>query len=236
MNMDSKITAAGTAVLIMAFLMTAQGQGVSRRPGTVPQSNSTQKKAAEPQEKWWQAQRSIEAAIQQLEAYLRAHPDGKQAESARQQLQVLQSLTAAAAKPEWARLFLGAAVMSDWRVASVDPQPDKTRVTLEIRCAQDFNGECGFPAFDGRNPLVLLDTAGRYYPMLEAGDVSESVRRTDDSQGAQCRFQPGRTITVEVIFAPLARGAVSGQVQYRERNSSHPGQVLARPAEIIRRL
>lgn len=224
MDRHSKLTAAGTSVLIMTFLVTAQGQGVSRRSATVPQSNSTQKKAADPQEKWWQAQQSIEAAIQQLEAYLRAHPDGKRAESARQQLQVLQSLTAIAAKPEWARLFLGAAVMSDWRVASVDPQPDKTRVTLEIRCAQDFNGECGFPAFDGRNTLVLLDNAGRYYPMLEAGDVPESVRRTDDFQGAQYRFQPGRTITVEVIFAPLARGTVSGQVQYRERNSAIPAK------------
>ncbi len=224
MRKHSKITVAGAAVLTMTFLMTAQGQGVSRRPGTAPQSNSTQKKAADPQEKWWQAQRSIESAIQQLEAYLRAHPDGKRAESARQQLQVLQSLTATAAKPEWTRLFLGAAVMSDWRVASVDPQPDKMRVTLEIRCAQDFNGECGFPAFDGTNPLVLLDTAGRYYPMLEAGDMPESVRRTGDSQGAQYRFQPGRTITVEVIFAPLTRGSVSGQVQYRERNPAIPAK------------
>jgi hypothetical protein len=224
MNIHSKITLARTAVLIMAFLMTVQGQGVSRRPATAPQSKPTQKKTADPQEKWWQAQQSIEAAIQQLEAYLRAYPNGQRAESARQQLQVLQSLTATAAKPEWARLFLGAAVMADWRVASVDPQPDKTRVTLEIRCAQDFNGECGFPAFDGTNPLVLLDTAGRYYPMLEAGDVPEGVRRTDAFQGAQYRFQPGRTITVEVIFAPLARGAVSGQVQYRERNAAIPAK------------
>ncbi len=224
MKTFSRILVAGAILLTAALLLTVQGQGVRRRAGTVQPSNSAQRKTPDPQDKWWAAQRSIESAIQQLEEYLRQYPSGERAESARQQLQVLRSLTAAASKPEWARLHLGPAVTSDWRVVSIDPQPDKTRVTLEIRCAQDFNGECGFPAFDGTNPLVLLDTAGRYYPMLEAGDMPESVRRTDDYQGAQYRFQPGRTITVEVIFAPLARGAVSGQVQYRERNSAIPAK------------
>jgi hypothetical protein len=224
MKPNSRIPVVGLILLAAAFLITVQGQGVRRRAATVQPSNSAQRKTPDPQDKWWAAQRSIESAIQQLEEYLRRYPSGERAESARQQLQTLRSLTATASKPEWARLHLGPAVTSDWRVASIDPQPDKTRVTLEIRCAQDFNGECGFPAFDSKSPLVLLDNSGRYYPMLQAGDVPEGVRRVDDYPAIQYRFQPGRTITVEVDFARLAKGVLSGQVQYGERNLAAPAK------------
>ena len=71
---------------------------------------------------------------------------------------------------------------------------------------------------------MLLDNAGRFYPMLRAGEMPEGVRRVDGHPSAQYRFQPGRTISVEVEFAPLAKGAVAGQVRYRERNTALPAK------------
>lgn len=223
MNGHRGLKTVGICLMWVVIAAATQGQDVRRPTGTGPQKGSTQKRVPEPQDRWWSAQRSLEAAIQQLEEYLRLNPNGERAESARQQLQVLRSLTLSASKPEWVRLYLGAGVSSDWRISSVDPQPDKTHVTIEITCPSDFNGDCGFNAFD-QSPLVLLDDNGRYYPMLEVGQIPDGVRRVDGYPFVQYRFQPGRVLSVTVEFAPLARGTVSGQVRYRDRNPATPAK------------
>lgn len=61
-----------------------------------------------------------------------------------------------------------------WRVASVDPQRERTRLTVEVTCRREDGGNCYFQPFD-RSPLVLVDGAGRYYPMLEAGELPADV-------------------------------------------------------------
>src|SRR4029077_19134849 len=71
------------------------------------------------EDKWWAAQRSIEAAIQQLETYLRENPNGARATTARQQLAVLQSLSVSASRPEWVKMdSIGVLEIPEWRVAS----------------------------------------------------------------------------------------------------------------------
>jgi hypothetical protein len=107
-----------------------------------------------------------------------------------------------------------------WRVSAVDPQRDRTRVTVEIDCRREDGGNCYFDTF-GRRPLVLVDNAGRFYPMLAPGDLPGDVRLRDDGQAT---LSGGRTISQTVDFAPLAGGAVSGQIYYRDNNRAAPAR------------
>jgi hypothetical protein len=172
-------------------------------------------------DKYWEAQRSIEAAFQQLEEYLRAEPDGARSATARRQLQVLRGLSLTASRPEWTRMdALPLSHVPRWRVAAVDPQRDGTRVTVEIDCGRVDGGDCYFEPFD-RAPLVLIDEAGRFYPMLEAGPLPPDVRLRE---GSQVALSGGRTISVGVTFAPLSGGVASGQIYYRDRNRAQPAR------------
>jgi hypothetical protein len=215
---------AATLLLLIACADMAQAQ--RRRPTRAPaqprpaQQSNPARGAAGP-DKYWEAQRSIEAAIQQLEAYLRAEPDGERSATARQQLLVLRGLSLTASRPEWTRMnSLPLSHVPQWRVSAVDPQRDRTRVTVEIDCRREDGGNCYFDPF-GRRPLVLVDNAGRFYPMLSPGNLPGDVRLREDGQAA---LSGGRTVSLAVDFAPLAGEAVSGQIYYRDNNRAAPAR------------
>ena len=171
------------------------------------------------EDKWWAAQRSIEAAIQQLATYLRENPDAPRAATARQQLAVLQTLSVSASRPDWVKMdSIGVLEVPEWRVASVEVRPDATHIDLEIRCGRHDGGECHFLPFD-RAPLVLVDSAGEYYPMTESMPLPESLKRKTDGRAL---LSSGRVVNLTVDFAPLATGAVSGQIYYRDDNQAKP--------------
>lgn len=168
------------------------------------------------------------AAIQQLDAYLRAHPDGEHASTARQQLEALRALSVAASLPEWASMDPRAYDRaSQWQIYTVERQTDKTTVTVEIRCPRQDGGECYFDPFD-RAPLVLVDNNGRFYPMLGAGSLPRDVRITGREQAevlpGQAALSGGRAITITAEFAPLAGGVVSVQTYYRDGNRAEPAK------------
>jgi hypothetical protein len=111
--------------------------------------------------------------------------------------------------------------VAEWRVASVDAQPEKTRVIVEISCRREDGGSCYFYPFE-RRPLVLVDQQGRFYSMLESSEPPLDVRHRD--QEDKVSISGGRTIMVTVDFAPLAAGVVSGQVYYRDSNQAQPAR------------
>jgi hypothetical protein len=165
------------------------------------------------------AQRSIEAAIQQLEIYLRENPNGTRAATARQQLTVLQSVSVSASRPEWAKMdSIGVLEVPEWRVASVEVRPNTTHVLLEIRCARQDGGECHFLPFH-RAPLVLVDNSGQYYPMMESAPLPGSIKYGTDGKAL---ISSGRIVDLTVDFARRAPGAVSGQIYYRDTNEAKP--------------
>jgi hypothetical protein len=216
------LVAALLLLMACAGIIQAQRRSPMRapvQPRPAQQPNPAQG-AAGP-DKYWEAQRSIEAAIQQLEEYLRAEPGGARSATARRQLQVLRGLSLTASRPEWTRMdSLSLSHVPRWRVSAVDPQRDGTRVTVEIDCGRADGGDCYFDPFD-RAPLVLIDDAGRFYPMLEAVPLPPDVRLREGSQAA---LSGGRTISVDVTFAPLSGGVASGQIYYRDRNRAQPAR------------
>jgi hypothetical protein len=170
-------------------------------------------------DKWWAAQRSIEAAIQQLESYLREAPNGSHAPTARQQIASLRSLTITRSQPEWVLMrALPLPEVPMWRVVGVDQLPDRTRAFIEVRCGRDDGGDCNFRKFD---PLVLVDTSGELYPMIEAHALPRDVRFARDGQ---VLLAAGRTLSITGDFAPLRASASGGQIQYRDANEAQPAK------------
>lgn len=173
-------------------------------------------------DKWWAAQRNIETAVANLKAYLEASPSGTRSVSARQQLQVLQGLTITSVKPDWVELH----ARVDWRVASVDPEPDKTRLIIEIK-NRDNQEENFFPSFDSW-PLAMIDSNGEFYPMLNTSSAPTGIKVApypyNLERATVWYLQGGRTISLAVDFAPLAKGVVSGQVQYKNDNKAEPAK------------
>jgi hypothetical protein len=193
------------------------GFSQKRRP---PYPPPAQPPAASSEEaKWWAAQRNIAAAIAQLEAYLRAAPNGGRAATAKQQIAVLRSLSITASRPEWTRMdSLPLREIPEWRVASVERLNDRTRLMIEIKCERTDGGDCYFRPFDSF-PLLLIDNAGQYYPMLEAASLPSDVKRRPDGQ---MLTSSSRVLNVAVDFAPLDPSVVSGQVYYRDNNQATP--------------
>jgi hypothetical protein len=228
MNLRHVLTA--TILVTLAggsFAVHARGRGTratTRRPTSPAPQTARRAPPAEPSaERYWAAQRDIEAAVQRLEAYLRESPDGAYAATARRQLASLMELSQAAALPGPVPMGRPALrEVPEWRVTAVDPQADKTRVTIEVSCRRDDGGDCFFRPFD-HDPLVLVDGAGRYHPMLEAGPLPEGVRRRDRNDD-RVVLSGGRTVSVVVDFVPLVGGAVSGQVYYRDDNRAQPAR------------
>ncbi len=208
-------------ILIYSADASAQRRG-SRRNTPPPAARATETAA----DQYWAAQRSVETAIQQLEAYLKTHPDGEHAATAKQQLEALRGLSLSASRPEWVSMNPRAGERApQWRITSVEIQPDRTLVTVDVMCPRQDGGECYFNPFD-RKPLVLVDQAGRYYPMTEAGalpgDVWVTGRERAEVAAGQAVLTGGWLITLTAEFAPLAGGAVSVQVYYRDSNRAEP--------------
>src|SRR5205085_2416802 len=217
-------------VLLFALLIICSGSALSQRRSNRRAAPQTQRRGAgaAATDQYWAAQRSIEAAIQQLEAYLRAQPDGEHASTAKQQLEVLRGLSHANSQPEWASMNpRNRDSAPEWRITSIERQPDVTRVTVEIRCPRQDGGDCYFIPFD-RTALVLVDNAGRYYSMLDAGTLPRDVRVTGRERAevtpGQAVLSGGRTITITVEFAPLTSGVVSIQMYYRDDNRAEPAK------------
>lgn len=224
--MSRRLSTLVSILLLSAVAPVAQAQGQRARRAPAPKTGQTTSapgtQTPRADDQYWEAQRSIEAAISQLEAYLHAAPDGERAATARRQLEALKGLTASAALPEWVRMRdLPLSEVPEWRVSSVEPLPDVTRVTVEIACRRQDGHDCYFRPFD-RSPLVLIDDSGGHNPMLDAGELPSDVRR-EEREGLAA-ISGGRTISVTVGFAPLARGATSGQVYYRDRNEAVPAR------------
>lgn len=213
------------ALLALTYVLPAHGQGhPGRRPAAArPSPTPPQAKASQPAESdsFWAAQRSIEAAIQQLEAYLKNYPGGERAATARRQVEALRGMSVSVTTAEWVRM--GESYLREtpeWRVASVEPQQNRARATVEVACRRTDGGACSFQAFD-HAPLVLIDNAGRHYPMLEAAQLPADVRLRE---GSKAEILGGRVIAIVVDFAPLSAGAVSGQVYYRDDNRAQPAR------------
>ncbi|MDQ3802754.1 MAG: hypothetical protein M3416_02735 [Acidobacteriota bacterium] len=225
----SRIITITTLLLLVGCVDTASGQSRGRRQ-TTPRPTAAAPKVApagetsQKEDKYWAAQRSVEAAIQQLEAYLRESPDGERAETARQQLAALRGVTLTVSRPEWVGMRRGIQPrdVPQWRVAAVDSRPDRTRLTVEVACRREDGGYCYFQPFD-RFPLVLVDGAGRYYPMLEAGALPPDV--SYDEREGRASISGGRVVAVTADFAPLAAGATTGQIYYRDDNQAQPARL-----------
>jgi hypothetical protein len=225
MSKERSISIIITLLLALTCVATAHGQAHRGRSATAKKTRQeSPAQGAAPRQSpddFWAAQRSIEAAIHQLEAYLREFPTGEHAATARQQIEALKGLSVSTSLPEWSKM--GQPYLRHipvWRIVSVVPQVDSVRLTVEIACERDDGGDCYFAPFD-RSPLVLVDNAGRYYPMLEAGNLPQDVRFNRDGTAA---LSGGRTISVGVDFAPLSAGTVAGQIYYRDRNSAQPAR------------
>ena len=228
--MPHERTRALTATLLLLIVCAAATMAQRRRPTLVPaqprpatQSDKVRGGATDTgSTKYWEAQRSIEAAIQQLEVYLRESPSGERAATARWQLDALRNVSVSAALPEWVRMRdLPLSEVPEWRVVSVEALSDATRVVIEIACRRGNGKECYFRPFD-HSPLVLIDDAGRLQPMLDGGELPADVRR--ENREGLAAVGDSRTVAVTVVFAPLARGATGGRVYYRDRNEAVPAR------------
>jgi hypothetical protein len=209
-------------LFVFGFVASAQKPGQTSTKIAVPPAPPTK------ENKWWAAQRNIEAAIQKLESYLRDNPNGARSASARQQLEVLRNLSISASRPEWVKMDpLGLPEIPEWRVVSVEVLSDKTRASIEIRCDRHDGGDCWFRPFD-RIPLVLVDDAGQYYPMIESEFLPSNIKYRTDGQAV---ITSGRIVNLTVEFAPLTARSVSGQIYYRDNNQAKP----ARFSTLVRR-
>jgi hypothetical protein len=184
------------------------------KPKTVPQRQSTSS-----DDSWWAAQRSLEAAIQQLEKYLQQSPTGRHAPTARQQLAALRSLSITQLQAEW--VPMRSLPLSDvplWRVADVEQLSDRTRTVIEIKCGSERE-DCSLKPF--QKYVLLLLGAGELYPMLEAKPLPADIRYTRDGTAL---LSAGRTVSVIVDFAPLRPMVSGGQVQFRDANDAVPAK------------
>jgi hypothetical protein len=107
-----------------------------------------------------------------------------------------------------------------WRVAGIELLTDRTRATLEIKCGRDDGVDCSFRPF-ATSFLVLLDTLGEFYPMIEAHSLPSDVRFGRDGQ---VLLSSGRTLKLIVDFAPLRISATGGQIQYQQANEATPAK------------
>ena len=109
-------------------------------------------------------------------------------------------------------------------VASVNAGAERTTVKIEINNTNEKDAQC-FHAFD-ETPLILIDNKGESVPMLDVGDLPGGIKLTRDRGKKLWCIQGTQTVFINVDFAPLARGATSGQINYGEYTTS-----LAAPAK-----
>jgi hypothetical protein len=214
-----QLTAALCLLLLSLSGSVAQRTGRSQTPADVKVPG--QPKTAGPDDAWWTAQRNIETAINQLEKYLRESPNSSHAATARQQLAALRSLTITRSQPEWVPMrTLALPDVPLWRVAGIEQFPGRARTRIEIKCGSNDGADCRFRAFD-KSPLVLLDSDGELYSMLEAHSLPTDIRFARDGQ---VLLSSGRTLALTTDFAPLRASASGGQIQYRDANEAQPAK------------
>lgn len=184
--------------------------------------------------KFQTAQRNINQAIFNLEAFLKASPNSKDAPAARIQLKGLQNLAVSQMSIEPVDMSTGKSTGSymgitrgdtEWYVETVERQEERTRVTLLIRNKNEQE-ERAMYALDS-SPLILIDNKGEYYPVIEKPVPPEGIREETSSGGSyppRWILQGGRAIRVDVFFAPLAPGAVGGKILYKDGNVAVPAK------------
>ena len=166
-----------------------------------------------PEQTFQAAQRGIWQAIFQLETYLRQSPNGKNATTAKLQLEDLHQISLFTSSKKYYG-FDGPNTL--WRITNVDRQDTVTHVTIEIKDVSDDTKHYT-QAFD-KVPLVLIDNHGQYYPSGDVSDMPLGVEATKNGQGNdnQWVFSVGMTFSVTVDFPPLAPDAASGKVFYKD--------------------
>lgn len=206
----------------LCFLLTcvySPGAERTARSQTPRARVHAQQQTTGPDDAWWAAQRNVEAAIQQLEKYLRRSPNGPHAPTARQQLAALRSLSVTELKPEWVPMrSLPLPDVPLWRVGDVEQLADRTRIVLEVKCTSERE-DCSLKTFE-KHPLILL-AEGEVYPMLETGPLPADMRYARDGRAL---LSASRTVSVIVNFAPLQPSVAGGRVQFRDDNDAAPAK------------
>jgi hypothetical protein len=206
-------------LIAFLFLMCATvtySQKAAKKPAAAAKSS-----AATPADNYWSAQRNIESSIAQLEAFIKnTSSDDKRWQTAAAQLQMLKEIRIVPAKNQWSILMNSYQHIPSimWRVATVETGADRTTVKIEINNTNEKDAQC-FPAFD-ETPLILIDNKGESVPMLEVGELPGGIKTARNSGKKLWCIQGTQTIFVNVDFAPLARGATSGQINYGEYTTS----------------
>lgn len=205
-----------TAFLFLTCATGTFSQKAAKKPTTAPSATT-----ATPADNYWAAQRNIETSITQLEAFIKnTSSDDRRWQTAAAQLQMLKEIRIVPAKNPWSILMNSYQHIPSiaWRVASVEAGADRTTVKVEINNTNEKDAQC-FHAFD-ETPLILIDNKGESVPMLEVGEIPGGIKTARNSGKKLWCIQGTQTVFVNVDFAPLARGATSGQINYGEDTTS----------------
>lgn len=189
----------------------------------------SQKKASKPDlppkpaDSYWAAQRNIETAITQLEAFIKsASSDDKRVQSATDQIQMLKEIRIVPGKNPWSVLMnefpYPYIPPIEWRIAAIDSQAERTGLNIEIRNTLTDGRQC-FQTFD-QNPLILIDNKGQSVPMIKVGKLPDGVKLGRTNTETRWCLEGNQAIFLNVDFAPLARGTTSGQINYSEYTKS----------------
>jgi hypothetical protein len=174
--------------------------------------------AAQQEEGFQKAQRNIEEAIANLDAYIRQSADGKYATLAAGQLAALTNLKLSSTPPE--PVYLANFNQKvQWYIQKIERTKDSTLVTFKIINLSP-DQDCQFRAFNA-SPLVIVGDDREIYMMTKRPiKLPNAVRTTTHNivGGATNDqfwvFQGGRTLTIEVEFERLPDSVLSGRVQY----------------------
>ncbi len=218
-------------VIVVLCLLSVTPTHAQRRRQQAPRSSRVSA-----DDSYLAAQRSIEAAIVNLERYVDSNPNAARAATARQQLDTLKSLSRAAVQPTWSTLNAGGSGMNNnldtfaiygrtyWRVTAIEATSEETRATIELRCSED-SSKCFLRPFDSY-PLIIVDSAGEIYTMLKVGNMPTDVQSGRDNASQPVAVMVGGSrFTMDVVFAPLTRSASSGVVRYRRGMREEPAKI-----------
>jgi hypothetical protein len=183
---------------------------------------ATPLQAAPAEDNFQVAQRHIYAAIAKLQDYMKEHPSGKNAATARLQLSGLQALSTFETQVKYTPMNSGYGPI-DWGVVAVEARPDTTEITLRIT-NERTDGPCNLWGFDSY-PLCIVDNLGQFYPSGEFSALPPGVElRHDGAGGHLWALQGGQSITVTVAFPPLQPSATGGKVMYKTNNPTQPAE------------
>lgn len=119
----------------------------------------------------------------------------------------------------WEKLTYG----MEWRVTAIQPMAKATRFFIEIKNT-DERREQSFYAFN-RSPIVVVEKGGRFFQMVDSAPAPAGVKE----ENRKWYVQAGRTITVWVDFALLAKVSFSGIVLYQDQNYADPAKFTFLP-------